>query len=146
MAEVVQYRHGMSEPNVLVNFRLDKDRPLRLRWLATDGVPGDGYKAQITGIHLATGERLAMDGSAIVEQTAPDPTGGIGAYLLTFNGMVGYHVDHPDRATVDRIEDQEIEYDLDLVHDDSGRIAVEGEDYKILERPRGWARRLSRRA
>ena len=30
----------MSEPNVLVNFRLDTDRPMRLRWLATNGVPG----------------------------------------------------------------------------------------------------------
>lgn len=135
----------MSEPNVLVNFRLDRDRPLRLRWLASDGVPGDGYKAQITAIRLADGQRLAMDGSAIVEQTAPDPNGGAGAYLMTFNGMVGYHVDHPDRAAIDRLEDQEIEYDLELVHDDSGRVAVEGEDYKILERPRGRAHRLSRR-
>ena len=48
----------MSEPNVLVNFRLDKDQPLRLRWLATDGVPGDGYKAQITAIKLSGGAKL----------------------------------------------------------------------------------------
>ena len=135
-----------SEPNLLVNFRLDKDRPLRLRWLATDGVPGDGYKAQVTAIRLADGHRLAMDGSAIVEQTAPDPGGGVGAYVMTFNGMVGYHVDHPDRAQVDRLDDQEIDYDLELVHDDTGRVAVEGEDYKILERPRGWAHKLTRRA
>ena len=135
-----------SEPNVLVNVRLDNDRPLRLRWLATDGVPGDGYKAQVTAIRLADGQRLAMDGSAIVEQTAPDPGGGVGAYVMTFNGMVGYHVDHPDRTHVDRLEDQEIDYDLELVHDDTGRVAVEGEDYKILERPRGWAHKLTRRA
>lgn len=132
----------MSQPNVLVNFRLDKDRPLRMRWLATDGVPGDGYKAQITAIRLPGGVRLAMDRSAIVEQTAPDPGGGIGAYLLTFNGMVGFHVDHPDRAHVDALADQEIDYDLELVHDDSGRVAVEGEDYKIVERPRGWAHKI----
>ena len=51
----------MSEPNVLVNFRLDKDAPLRFNWLATDGVPGDGYKAQITAIKL-TGGGAARDG------------------------------------------------------------------------------------
>jgi hypothetical protein len=133
-----------SSQNVLVNFRLDKDQPLRLRWLAADGSPGDGYKPQITAIRLAAGTRLAMDRSAIVEQTAPDPGGGFGAYLLTFAGMVGYSHDHPDRASVDTLEDQEIEYDLELVHDETGRVAIEGEDYQILERPRGWARRVSR--
>ncbi len=139
------YPVAMSEPNVLVNFRLDKDRPLRLRWLATDGVPGDGYKPQITAIKLRDGKRLAMDNSAILEQTAPDPGGGIGAYLMTFNGMVGYAADHPDRASVDALEDQEIDYDLELVHDDSGRVAVENTDYQILERPRAWAHKLTRR-
>lgn len=136
----------MSEPNILVNFRLDKDQPLRLRWLATDGVPGDGYKPQITAIRLADGSRIAMDGSAIVEQTAPDPGGGIGAYLLTFNGVVGFSQDHPDRASVDRIDSMEIDYELELVHDDTGRVAVEDADYKILERPRGWAHKISRPA
>ncbi|HUJ62607.1 MAG TPA: hypothetical protein VLX92_29095 [Kofleriaceae bacterium] len=135
----------MSEPNVLVNFRLDKDRPLRLRWMATDGVPGDGYKAQVTAIKLDSGARLAMDGSAILEQTAPDPAGGLGAYLVTFNGMVGYAADHPDRAQVEQIGDQEIDYDLELVHDDTGRVAVEHEDFEITERPRGWAHKLTRR-
>lgn len=135
----------MSEPNVLVNFRLDKDRPVRLRWLATDGVPGDGYKAQITAIKLASGARLAMDGSAILEQTAPDASGGLGAYLMTFNGMVGYAADHPDRAHVDKLDDQEIEYELEFVHDDTERIAVEGEDYKLVERPAGWAHKLTRK-
>ena len=134
----------MSEPTVLVNFRLDKDQPLRLRWLAADGVPGDGYKPQITAIRLDGGVKLAMDRSAIVEQTAPDPGGGVGAYLVTFAGMVGYSHDHPDRASVDALEDQEIEYDLELVHDETGRVAVEGVDYQILERPRGYARRVSR--
>ena len=87
----------MSETNVLVNFRLDKDQPLRLKWLATDGVPGDGYKAQITAIKLMDGHRLAMDKSSILEQTVADPSGGIGGYLMTFNGMVGFAADHPDR-------------------------------------------------
>src|SRR5215471_5689424 len=139
----VLYPLAMSEPNVLVNFRLDKDQPLRLRWLATDGVPGDGYKPQVTAIVLRDGSRLPMDKTSIVEQSAPDPEGGVGAYLLTFNGMVGYAHDHPDRARIDALEDQEVEYDLELIHDDTGRIAVENTDYKVLERPRGWARKLT---
>ncbi len=134
----------MSEPNVLVNFRLDKDRPLRLKWIATDGVPGDGYKPQVTAIILADGGKLAMDGSAILEQTAPDPVAGAGAYVLTFNGMVGYAADHPDRAVVDVLADQEIGYELEFVHDD-GHVAVEDRDYTIVERPRGHARKLVRR-
>ncbi len=136
----------MSEPNVLVNFRLDKDRPLRLKWLATDGVPGDGYKAQITAVRLADGARLALDGSAILEQTAPDPAGGLGAYLLTFNGMVGYAADHPDRTHIDALDDQEIEYDLEFVHDETGRAATDDQDFKILERPRAWAHKLTKKA
>ena len=136
----------MSEPNVLVNFRLDKDRPLRLKWLATDGVPGDGYKAQVTAVKLAGGVRLQLDGSAILEQTAPDPIGGIGAYLLTFNGMVGYAADHPDRSHIDALDDQEIDFDLEFIHDESGRVAIDNEDFKIVERPRAWAHKLTKRA
>src|SRR4051812_2663064 len=104
----LRYPGDMSEPNVLVNFRLDRDKPLRLKWLATDGVPGDGYKAQVTVIRLADGATLQMDPSSILEQTAPDPAGGIGGYLLTFNGMVGFAADHPDRARIDQINDGEI--------------------------------------
>src|SRR6266404_1641345 len=118
----------MSEPNVLVSFSLVKDQPLRMRWRASDGVPGDGYKAQITAIVLRDGTHLAMDKSAILEQTAPDPRGGVGGYLMTFSGMVGFAADHPDRAHVDKLEDQEIEYVLEMVHDDTGRVAVEKED------------------
>ena len=131
----------MSEPNVLVNFRLDKDQPLRLRWLATDGVPGHGYKAQITAVKLSVG-RLAMDRSAIMEQTAPDQGGGLGAYTLTFNGMVGFAADHPDRAAIDKLDEEEIDYELEFVHDDSGRIASEGTDFTVVDRPRAWARKL----
>jgi len=140
------YHAGMSEPNVLVNFRLDRDRPLRVRWLATDGVPGDGYKAQVTTIILKNGTRLEMDASAIMEQTGPDAAGGIGAYFVTFNGMVGYAADHADRAKVDAFEDQEIEYELDFIHEESGRVAVAEEDYKIIDKPRGWAHKLTKRA
>lgn len=131
--------------NVLVNFRLNPDRPVRVKWTATDGVPGDGYKAQITAIKLG-GTRLEMDSSAILEQTAPDPAGGIGGYMLTFNGMVGFAEDHPDLKHVAKLTDAEIEYELEFVHDDSGRIAVEDEDYKILERPTAMAHKISGRS
>jgi len=135
----------MAESNVLVNFRLDRETPLRFKWLATDGVPGDGYKAQITAIRLGDGSRLEMDSSAILEHTLPDPSGGIGAYLVTFNGMVGYASDHPDRARIDKIEDEEIGYDMIFLREDDGRVAVEGEDYEVRERPRGMAHKLTRR-
>jgi hypothetical protein len=135
----------MSEPNVLVNFRLDRDRPMRIKWLATDGVPGDGYKAQVTVIKFNDGATLEMDSSAILEQTAPDPTGGLGAYLVTFNGMVGFASDHPDRARIDKIEDEEIGYDMVFIREHDGRFAVEGEDYEIRDHPRGMAHKLSRR-
>jgi hypothetical protein len=131
--------------NVLVSFRLGVDQPLRLRWLATDGTPGDGYKAQVTAVKLMDGSRLAMHNSAIIEQTAPDQGAGQGAYIMTFNGMVGFAADHPDRAIVDSLADQEIEYDLDFVHDETGRVAVENTDYRIVERPRGNARKLAKK-
>jgi hypothetical protein len=134
----------MSEPNVLVNYRLDRDRPARVRWLATDGVPGDGYKAQITAILLADGTRIEMHGSSIIEQTFPDPAGGIGGYMLTFNGMVGYASDHADRPRIEKLLDEEIDYELEFVHED-GRVAVLDQDYKIVERPRGMARKMSHR-
>jgi hypothetical protein len=135
----------MSEPNVLVNFRLDRDRPARIKWHATDGVPGDGYKAQITAIKLDDGSRLQMDGSAILEQTAPDPAGGIGAYLVTFNGMVGYAADHPDRARIEQLLDEEIGYELTFIRDETNQVAVEGEDYEVRELPRAMAHKISRR-
>jgi hypothetical protein len=135
----------MSEPNVLVNFRLDRDRPMRIRWLATDGVPGDGYKAQVTTIKFDDGSTLEMDSSAILEQTAPDPSGGLGAYLVTFNGMVGFASDHPDRPRLDKLEDEEVGYDMAFIREHDGRIAVAGEDYEIRDHPRGMAHKLSNR-
>jgi hypothetical protein len=136
----------MAESNVLVNFRLDRDTPLRLKWLATDGVPGDGYKAQVTSIRLADGTAIEMDSSSILEQTAPDPSGGIGAYMLTFNGMVGYAADHPNHGKMDSLGDEEIDYDLVFLHEENGRTAVENEDYKILARPRAKAHKMSKRS
>ena len=135
----------MSEPNVLVNFRLDRDRPMRIKWLATDGVPGDGYKAQVTVIKLDDGATLEMDSSAILEYAAPDPGGGIGAYLVTFNGMVGYAADHRDHARVDQLLDEEIGYDMVFIRERDGELAVEGQDYEVREHPRAMAHKLTRR-
>ena len=134
----------MSESNVLVSYRLDRDRPARVRWLATDGVPGDGYKPQVTAIVLRDGARLVMDSSAIVEQAAPDPAGGLGGYLVTFTGMVGYAVDHADRARVDRLEDEDVDYELEFIRED-GSLAVVDQDYQLVERPNAHARKLTRR-
>jgi hypothetical protein len=133
----------MSPANVLVSFRLDRETPLRMRWLATDGVPGDGYKPQITAILLPDGTRLAMHGSSILEHTQADPTGGVNAYMVSFAGVVGYTVDHTDRAHVDALDDAEVDYELEFVHDD-GRTATADRDYHVLERPRAVARKLSR--
>ena len=130
--------------NVLVNFRLNPDRPIRVKWLATDGVPGDGYKAQITAVTLH-GKTLQMDNSAILEQTAPDAAGGIGGYLVTFNGMVGFADNHPDRKHVEALTDAEIQYKLEFIHEESERVAVENEDYRILERPTAMAHKISGR-
>src|ERR1044071_3459495 len=135
----------MSEPNALVNFRLDRDRPMRIKWLATDGVPGDGYKAQVTTIKLDDGAVLEMDSLAILEQTAPDPAGGIGAYLVTVNGMVAFARDHSYRPRIDKQEDEEIGYDMAVIRARDGQIAVEGEDYEIRDRPRGIAHKLTHR-
>lgn len=134
----------MSEPTVLVNFRLDRENPVRFRWRAKDGTPGDGYKAQVTAVLLADGTRLAMDGSSIIEQTQPYADSGAGAYTLTFNGMVGYPVGHPLRARIDRLEEEPIDYDLEFVRDD-GHVAVPEEDYQILARPLAIARKLAPR-
>lgn len=135
----------MSEPNALVNFRLDRDRPMRIKWLATDGVPGDGYKAQVTTIRFDDGAALEMDSSAILEHAAPDPGGGIGAYLVTFNGMVGFAADDPRRARIDQLDEEEIGYEMVFIRERDGELAVEGEDYEIRDRPRATAHKLARR-
>lgn len=136
----------VSEPNVLVNFRLERDRPMRIEWRATDGVPGNGYKAQVTAITLSDGARLAMDRSAILELTAPDPDGGPGDYLVIFNGIVGFAGDHRDRARIDQLVDEQIAYDVVFFRDDDGQMALEGEDYVVRDRPRATARKLARHA
>jgi hypothetical protein len=135
----------MSEPNVLVNFRLDRDRPMRIKWHATDGVPGDGYKAQVTRFKLDDGAVLEMDSLAILEQTAPDPAGGIGAYLVTFHGMIGYASDHPDRARVDQLGDEEVAFELIFLREHDDQVAVQGEDYEVRDHPRAMAHKLTHR-
>jgi hypothetical protein len=133
----------MSEANVMVSFHLDRDTPVRFRWLATDGVPGDGYKAQITAIVLADGTRLAMDDSSILEQPQPDPSGGANAYMLSFTGMVGYAADHADRRHIDKLADTDVDYELAFVHDD-GHVASVGQDYQIIVQPRAVAGKLTK--
>ena len=134
----------MSEPNVLVSFRLDRETPLRVKWIATDGVPGDGYKAQITAVILPSGQRLMMHASSILEQTHADPSGGAHAYLMTFTGVVGYAHDHADRSLVETLGDSEIDYELEFVAED-GRVAVPEEDYHITDRPKAMIRVLSKK-
>lgn len=118
---------------------------MKIKWLATDGVPGDGYRAQIASFQLGDGAVLEMDSTAILEHTAPDPTGGIGAYLVTFTGMVGFASDHPDRPRVDQLDTEEIGYIMTFVRDDDGHVAVEGKDYQVRESPRATAHKLPRR-
>ncbi|MCX5743152.1 MAG: hypothetical protein NT062_11730 [Proteobacteria bacterium] len=135
----------MSEPSVLVSFRLEPSTPVRIQWLATDGNPLDGYKAQIVAITLPGGVRLAMDTSAILEQVVTDPLGGVADFLMTFTGMVGYASDHADRPAIDAIpgDGASIHYELTFVHE-SGRVAVEDADYRISHRPHGLVRKLSK--
>jgi hypothetical protein len=67
--------------------------------------------------------------------------------MVTFNGMVGYASDHPDRARIEKLTDEEIGYELTFIRDDDdGRLAVEGEDFEIRDKPRGMAHKISRRA
>lgn len=134
-----------SEPNVLVSFRLDRERPLRVRWLASDGVPGDGYKAQVTAIVLADGTRLAMHGTSIIEQSQPDAAGGKGAYLVTFNGVVGYGASHEHRGVVEKLGEAEVDYEVEFTRDDGAGAAVPDQDFKIVDKPRAMARTMSHR-
>jgi hypothetical protein len=139
------YSGRMSEASVLVNFRLDRDQPMRVKWRANDGHPGDGYKPQITAIRLSDGDVLHMDASAIMEQCAQDTsTDDPNDYIIMFNGMVGFAADHADRARIDRIVEDSIDYDLEFIAED-GRHAMAGVDFTILDKPRGLARNLSKR-
>ena len=136
MARVLCILRAMS--NVMVSFRLDRETPLRVRWFATDGVPGDGYKPQVTAIVLPDGTRLAMHGSSILEQTQQDGD----TFTMTFTGMVGYAPEHADRAHIDALTEAEVDYEVDFVHED-GKSAVPDQDYRIVEQPRALAKKLA---
>ena len=122
----------------MVSFRLDRETPMRVRWFATDGAPGDGYKPQVTAIVLPDGTRLAMHGSSIMEQTQQDGD----VYTMTFTGMVGYAADHADRAHIDGLTESEVDYEVEFVHDE-GKNAVPETDFVIVERPRARAKKLA---
>ncbi len=129
----------MSEPTAMVSFRLDRESPMRIEWRAKDGTPGDGYKPQVTAFLFADGTKLVMHGSSILEQVAADGSD----FVITFNGMVGFAADHADRPRIEALAEEDVAYELELVHED-GRIATEGRDYKVVEQPKARARRLGR--
>lgn len=120
----------------MVRFTLGRESPLRVKWLATDGKPGEGYKAQVTAIVLPDGTRLAMHGSSILEQTQADGD----EYAVTFTGMVGYAEDHADFAHVSKLTDAEVDYEIEFVHED-GQTAP-ADQFQIVDRPRARAQKL----
>jgi hypothetical protein len=126
--------------HVLLNFRLDRAHPIRVRWLAKDGAPREGYKAQITCIVTAHG-RLPMDHTAIVETTARDGE----RYVVTFSGMVGYPEGHRDRPVVDKVTDGDVAYELGFFRAD-GSAAVAGEHFAIEDAPPAHVHRVDKAA
>ena len=65
-----------------------------------------------------------------------------------FRDMATHQVMGPDEelTAAQSVEDAEIEYDLEFVHEHDGRIAVLDQDYKLLERPKGMAHKISGRS
>jgi hypothetical protein len=122
--------------NVIVNFHLARQSPLRVKWSATDGAPGDGYKAQVTAIVLPDGTRLAMHGSAILEKTEPDGAD----FIVTFTGMVGYAEDHADFGHVSKLTEAEVDYELEFVHEDGHNAPAD--QFEITDRPRALAKKI----
>ena len=117
---------------------LGRDNPMRVRWLADDGAPGDGYKAQVTAIVLPDGTRLAMHGSSILEQAQP---AGDDVYTVTFTGMVGYQAEHADYPHVEKLTTADVDYELEFVHEDGG--IAEASAFEVVERPRAIATNLA---
>ena len=120
----------------MVSFRLARETPLRVKWSATDGAPGEGYKAQVTAIILPDGTRLAMHGSSILEQTQEDGDG----FLVTFTGVVGYAEDHADYAPVSALTETEVDYELEFVHEDGHNAPAD--QFEIVDRPRAIAKKI----
>jgi hypothetical protein len=122
--------------NVMVRFTLTRENPLRVKWSASDGKPGDGYKAQITAIVLPDGTRLVMHGSSLLEQTNPDGDD----YIVTFTGLVGYADDHADFEHVSKLTEAEVDYELEFVHEDGH--SAPADQFQIVDRPRAHAKKL----
>ena len=120
----------------MVRFTLGRETPLRVKWLAGDGSPGDGYKAQVTAIVLPDGTRLAMHGSSILEQAQRDGDD----FVVTFTGMVGYAEDHADFAHVSKLTDAEVDYEIEFVHEDGH--SAPADQFQIVDRPRAHAKKL----
>ena len=117
---------------------LGRDNPMRLRWNATDGAPGDGYKAQVTALVLPDGTRLAMHGSSVMEQAQH---AGDNMYTVTFTGMIGYEPGHADYDHVAALTDAEVDYDIEFVHED-GHTATD-DAFEIIDRPPALAKNLA---
>jgi hypothetical protein len=129
----------MSE-QVMLRVVLGRENPMRVRWRATDGAPGDGYKAQVTAIVLPDGTRLAMHGSSILEQAQPADDG---EFAITFTGMLGYAPEHADYAHVAKVSEADVDYELEFVHDDGHSAASDAFD--VVDRPRATATNLAHR-
>src|SRR5262245_50267385 len=120
--------------NVMIAFQLRGDTPIRISWKATDGSPGDGYKAQITAIILPDGKRISIRPNDIVEAVVPDPATAEHDYNMSFAGVVTYPPDHADYAVVSTVDEDRVGYDLEFVRPD-GTKATEDEDFVIRDRP-----------
>jgi hypothetical protein len=128
---------------VMIAFQLKADTPVRIRWRAQDGAPGDGYKSQITAIILPDGKRITIGANDIVEACIPDPASADRDYNLSFAGVVNYGDDHPDFDVVETITEDRVSYDLEFVRRDGSR-AVEEQDFELLARPPALAARMTR--
>jgi hypothetical protein len=126
----------MSE-QVMLRVVLGREQPMRLRWLGTDGAPGDGYKAQVIAVVLPDGTRLGMHGSSVLEQTTLHGD----EYHVTFTGMIGYAADHADYAHVEKLASADVDYEIDFVHED-GHSAPAG-TFEVVEQPRALAQNLA---
>jgi hypothetical protein len=130
---------------VMIAFQLKADAPVRIKWKAQDGHPGDGYKSQITAIILPDGKRITIGANEIVEACIPDPSTADRHYNLSFAGVVTYAEDHPHYAVVQTIDEDRVGYDLEFVRPDGSR-AIEEQDFELVARPPALAARMGKRA
>ncbi|MBA3503577.1 MAG: hypothetical protein M4D80_27655 [Myxococcota bacterium] len=128
----------MSE-QVMLRVVLGRENPMRVRWRATDGAPGDGYKAQVTALVLPDGTRIAMHGSSVLEQA--QPVDDDGEFAVTFTGMIGYAPEHADYEAVEKLSDTDVDYEIEFVHEDGHTAGADAFD--VVERPRATATNLA---